>query len=351
MTLWNAANGPSVHAELIGREWIRMGHELTVFSAIKHPDARPTMQKDEDFVIRHFTVNEVIPITKASYFNPKPLIESNYEIFVAQNVERLPTKELLELFPEIKRKACTVMVVHEGGPPVDPLYYKFEWDAVVCFDGRYVEFISRHFPKNIIHIIPYPCHPLKLGDKNKARKKLNLPLEKKIILSYGFRPSDLKPVLPAIKELSQQIPLIYLIIVNPAADTKSLDTIISNYNFVNLRVSALPLEELYDYLHASDALLIHRESSKKYKAVISSSVCLTLGSGCPILYHESNFVELHNDEIIKYKDSNDLKKKLVEVFKGKFNLDKVKEFLKKRSAKVIAKQYIKLFEKLKERRW
>jgi hypothetical protein len=346
MTLWNAANGPSVHAELIGREWVKVGHELTVFSAISHPDARPTLQKDEDFVIRHFIVSETIPVTRASYFDPSPLIEKDYEVFVAQNVERLPTKELLKVFPKIKEKAATVMVVHEGMPPLDPLYYKFEWDAIVCFDDRYVNFISKHFPKDIIHIIPYPCHPLKLGNKIEERKRLNLPLNKKIVFSYGFRNDDVIPILPALNELSKHVQLIFLVIANPSADIVKLNEAISPYSFAKLRVSALPLEELYSYLHASDALVIHRESSKKYKAVLSSAVCLALGSGCPILYHESNYVELHGDEIIKYKDLNDLKSKLIDVFEGRFSLDKVKEFLKERSAEVIALQYIKLFEEL-----
>ena len=46
MCLWNAANGPSIHAELVGRAWVKSGHQLKVFSAKKHPDARSTRQRD-----------------------------------------------------------------------------------------------------------------------------------------------------------------------------------------------------------------------------------------------------------------------------------------------------------------
>ena len=60
MCLWNAANGPSIHAELVGRAWLKLGHYLRVFSARKHPDARPTFQKDEDFVIKHCSVDEIV---------------------------------------------------------------------------------------------------------------------------------------------------------------------------------------------------------------------------------------------------------------------------------------------------
>ena len=115
---------------------------------------------------------------------------------------------------------------------------------------------------------------------------------------------------------------------------------------IDLQVKSLPLDELYTYLHASDALLIHRESSQKYKAVVSSSVCLVLGSGCPILFHDSNFVELHGDEIVKYRSFEDMKAKLTDIFSGRFDLNKVKAFLKEHNAENIAKRFVLLFEEL-----
>ncbi|MHC1567914.1 MAG: glycosyltransferase family protein [Candidatus Syntropharchaeia archaeon] len=350
MTLWNAANGPSIHAELVGRAWVKLGNQLKIFSAKKHPDARPTLQRDEDFVIRHFSVDEVVPFTRASFFDPDPLLNEDYDIFVAQNVERLPAERLFEVYPEIKGKAVTVQVVHEGKPPEDPLYYRFDWDAIVCFDHRYKEFLVRFFPVEKIRIIPYPCHPLKLGDKVEARKKLHLPLDKKIVFSYGFRPKDVMAVLPSLKEVAEEYPLRYVIVANPESEVGELQETKDEYDFVDLQVRPLPLEELYTYLHASDVLLIHRESSKKYKAVISSSVCQTLGSGCPILFHESNYVELHGKEIVKYRDFEEMKLKLVELFEGKFDINRVKSFLEKYNAERIARRFLQLFEELMEAR-
>jgi len=346
MSLWNAANGPSIHAELLGRAWVKGGHRLRVFSAKKHPDARATLQKDEDFVIRHFSVDKVIPVTRASYFDPSPLLEEDYEVFVAQNVERLPAEKLLEVFPKIKEKALTVQVVHEGKAPEDPLYYKFDWDAIVCFDQRYQEYLVRYFPAEIIHIIPYPCHPLKLGNKREAREKLGFPLDEKIVFSFGFRPKEIASVLPALEDVAKEYPLRYAIIANPESDVDALRGAIKGYDFVDLQVRPLPLDELFTYLHASDVLLIHRESSQKYKAVVSSTVCQTLGSGCPILFHESNYVELHGEEIVKYRDFEDMKRKLVDLFQGRFDLSKVKAFLEERKAERIAERFLQLFEEL-----
>ncbi|MCW4042521.1 MAG: hypothetical protein NWE90_02200 [Candidatus Bathyarchaeota archaeon] len=350
MTLWNAANGPSIHAELVGREWVKMDHQLRVFSPRKHPDARPTLQKDEDYIIRHYSVNEVLPVTKANYFDPLPLIKEDYNVFVAQNVERLPTKELYEKFPDIRKKAATVMVVHEGGSPLDLLYYKFSWDIIICFDERYEKFISKHFPEQKIRIIPYPCHPLELSNKKDARKKLGLSMDEKIILFYGFRTRELYDVLPTLKEVAYEIPIKYLIIANPDGHVQELEGFLNQYSFVELRKSALPLCELYDFLHASDALLIHRKPNTRYRAVISSSVCLALGSGCPILFHDVNYVEKHHDEIIKYRNMQELKKSLLEIFEGKSNLDKVKAFLERRNANVVASKFIDVFQEALETR-
>ena len=348
MCLWNAANGPSIHAELVGRAWVKLGHQLKVFSAKKHPDARPTFQKDEDFVIRHFSVDEIIPFTRAADFDSFPLLNEAYDIFVAQNVERLPAERLLEVFPEIKERAVTVQVVHEGKAPEDPLYYKFDWDAIVCFDKRYKDYLVKTFSAEKIHMIPYPFHPLIFGEKQKARKELDLPLDEKIVFSFGFRPKDVESVLPALKEVAKKYPLRYVIVANPESDVGGLYEAKKKYGFVDLQVKPLPSNELYTYLHASDALLIHRESSQKYKAVVSSSVCQVLGSGCPILFHESNYVELHGDEIVKYRDFEDMKVKLVDLFQNKFDLRKIEDFLEGHEAERIAERFLQLFEELME---
>ena len=346
MCLWNAANGPSIHAELIGRAWVKMGHQFRVFSATKHPDARPTDQADEDYVIRHFHVDQVVPSTRAVAFDPSPLLEEEYDVFVAQNVERLPAERLLEVFDEVKKKAVTVAVVHEGKAPEDPFYYKFDWDALVAFDGRYREYLLKSFPVERIHLIPYPCHSLELGNKRRAREKLGFKPDERIVFSFGFRPSEVGTVLPALGEVAKEYPLKYVVIAHPDSELGDLPQAAKKHGFLDLQVRPLPLEELYTYLHASDALLIHRESSTKYNAVLSSTVCQVLGSGCPILFHESNYVEHHGDEIVKYRDLEDLKVKLIDLFQNKFDLKRIEVFLEDNKAEGIAENFLQLFEHL-----
>jgi hypothetical protein len=80
--------------------------------------------------------------------------------------------------------------------------------------------------------------------------------------------------------------------------------------------------------------------------VFLGTQCQVLGAGCPILFHESNFVELHGNEILKYRGFEDMKVKLANLFAGKFNLQNVKAFLEDHNAEKIGGRFIRLFEQL-----
>ncbi|HID18487.1 TPA: hypothetical protein EYP27_02990 [Candidatus Bathyarchaeota archaeon] len=111
MTLWNTTGGPSIHAELVAREWIKMGHKVTVFSnyasdfphmwnvnGILYPH-EVLVREDESFVIRNFTIPSW---TSRSQFDVDPLLKADYDILVVENLELLPMRELLEVFPKIR---------------------------------------------------------------------------------------------------------------------------------------------------------------------------------------------------------------------------------------------------------
>ena len=346
MGLWNAANGPSIHAELIGRSWVEAGHRLTVFAPVEHPDARPTGQEDEPYVRRHYSVETVKPYTRAKHFDYTPLLEEDYEVFVAENVERLPAERLLEVFPKIRERAATVMVVHEGNPPRDPLYYRFKWDAIVCFDHRYLDFTQEYFPRDRIHIIPFPCHPMKLGDRGRARRTLGLPQKQPILFSFGFRMMDVLEAVPELAPLADRRGAIYLVVANPAGDIQPLLEMGRRYRFFNIWVKSLPLSELYTHLHASNIHLINRPSIKDRRAVLSSTIHLTLGSGCPILARDSNLVEMHGDEIVKYRSYEEMREKAEWILDGGFDIGKVVEYVEERRADKIAGRFINLFQTL-----
>ncbi len=348
MSRWNAACGVSVHAELVGRAWVEIGDEVTVFAPLEHGSTIVT-NDDESWVIRCYRLDSYYSKLKpwkdeAPYFNPGPFLEKDYELFIAQNLEILPMRPLLKIYPEIRKKAETLLVVHEGKLPPDPDFYKFEWDRIICFDERYKKFLVNAFPEGKIAIIPYPCHPVKRGDKVGTRKKLGLPLDKKIILSYGIGVYRHLHLLPKIDRLNKEYPLVFLVITSHPEWFELWDAVTRRYRFVNLVRASLPNEELYAYLHASDALLIHKDSSEA--VVVASTVYLCLGSGCPILAHATNFVETLDKEVMKY--SGDPTERLIEVFEEKkayrLAVSKALQYADDNSSHVTAKRFKELLQ-------
>jgi len=345
MSAWNTDSGVSVHAELIGREWVKMGHRLHVFSFFTS-DFHGTafVGEDEDYVVRCFTTSSC----SDRYLDPRPILGSDYEIFIVQDLGMLPKDELAKVFHHIRRKASTITVIHDSGPSEDPSFYQFDWDRIVCFDHRYEEFLRKYHPEERISTIPFPCHPLRRGKRHEARKKLGLPQERKILLIFGQRLKEHLPLLPVLSEMCSRLPILLLIV-----SQKDLDVLRGIEGIdIEIRKESPSIEVLYDYLHASDALILHRNPCDG--VVVSSAAFQCLGSGCPILAADSNFFETLGDMVITYSDSREFKESLLDILQGgeRFQASQraLGEFIKTNSAEVVAKEYIELFHVLREER-
>ena len=344
MSPWNVACGVALHAEPVGREWVKMGHELKLLAPMEKK-RQPVTARDEPYVSRCYTMDRefIKGILGPLSLAPKPFLESDYDFFVVQNLELMPMAKLLKIWPQIKAKAKTILVIHEGYLPPYPEFYQFDFDAIVCFDERYQRELIRKFPSERIHIIPYPCHSLEPGDKREAREKLGLPQDKKIVFSYGIVIPQHFPSLLALEDLSQRYPLLYLIV---AAEGRSetLDKAQDRYSFIRVREGGRTVPELYDYLHASDVLLLYKQS---FNIVVPSTVYLCLGSGCPIVMLEGRYTEELGEEVLKYRDFDELKQVLAQVFEGrKPDQEAVEKFIAEKSAAKVAQRFIELFEAL-----
>jgi hypothetical protein len=349
MTRWNMYSGQSSHAEPIGHAWLEMGHELKIF-APKGLDSYLLHRTDEPFVHRCFIQNVWGQREGKDYFfNPKPYLEEDYEIFLMEMAYLMPMPEMLGIFPQIRKKAKTVLVVHETGLPPDPDWYKFEWDAIVCFNERYKAFMSRAYPEKSIEIIPYPCHPPLNGDKREARMRLGLPLDKKIVFAYGFNIiQNHVELVPVMEKLSKDYPVLLLLLTHhdcTKAEPKP--------GFLMLRDEMPDNQKLYTYLHACDAY-VNYVGGTEYKIQgvgVSSSVAACLGAGRPVLVPGyCNFFDLSGKEIIKYANPQELEQRLRDVFEGasyvKESLAAAEEYARKNSGSEIAKQFIELFNRV-----
>ena len=345
MTRWNVPSGQSSHAEPVAHAWMEMGHQLKVFAA-KGIDTHMQCREDEPFVHRCF-VQDVWGQRENKYyfFDAKPFLEEDYEIFVMEMAYFMPMPEMLKILPQIKKKAKTVLVVHETGLPSDPNWYKFEWDAIVCFDERYKEFMSKAFPEEKIAIIPFPCHPPLHGDQKEARLRLGLPLDKKIVFAYGFNilfnHIELFPVMERLAK-DYHVSLVLLAHHDPTL-------LESKPEFLILRNEMPSEDRLYTYLHASDAYVYYGRIS--VGVGVSSCAATCLGAGRPLLVPDScKYFELSGKEVIKYRDLQDLEQRLRDVFDDagyvKESLEAAEEYSARNSGYEIAKQFTALFNKV-----
>ena len=345
MTAWNEDSGVSTHAELIGREWVKMGHDLKVFSFFPYDfHGMVIVGEDEDYVVRCFTTSG----SKVPYLDPRPVLEADFEIFVTQDLGMLPKDDLGMIFHHIQKKSSTCTIIHDNAPSPDPSFYQFDWDRIVYFDWRYKEFLKEYHPEEKLYQIPFPCMPLQKGGKKAAREKLGLPQDKKIILIFGHRLKEHLPILRLIGEVTSHFSCLLLVVSQNALDL--LQGI--GIKEIEIRNESPTIERLYEYLHASDVLIVHR--SPCHGVVVSSMAYQCLGSGCPIFASNTNFFESMKDVVVTYSGSEEFKTRLADILtKGKryhAAQGALESFLRINSTEAIASQYIGLFETMSKER-
>lgn len=213
-------------------------------------------------------------------------MKKDYDILIVQRIEWIPIEGLLKIYPNIREKAKVVYVVHEAKLPENPLFWEFEWDAVVCFDERYKRMWKEVYPEEKIYIIPYPCNPLRRGDKNKSRMELNLPLDKKIVLTYGWYPkTHIFPIVPHLAELRKQYEFVLLMVIERGYLDEELLKEIERHDFIEWRNELPPTSKVDKYFHASDAYIFYKPKYefKPGEIMVSSSILSYLGTLIPIL--------------------------------------------------------------------
>jgi len=337
MTAWNTDSGVAVHAEAVGKAWIEMGHDLRIFTFLKDDfHGEEITAEDEPFVTRCFGQS-----TGTNFLDPRPILSADYDYFVVQDLGMLPKDKLAQIFPLIKRKAKTVHVVHDNSPSADPAFYQHGWDAIVYFDLRQEGFLKRIYGERA-HYIPFPCFPRRRGDKVEARRKLGLPLEKRIVVAFCRR--SYQPYLPQLPDPDLK-DVLFLVLTNRDIEADWPQTEVR-------REPYFPHSLFDEYLFAADALILHKMSTAPQEiGILSSTAYQCLGTGCPILAPRlSDFVWPFDREVLKYADREELKALLLDVFAGgerhQESQTAAEEFVEQNSAENVAGQFIGLFRSL-----
>jgi glycosyltransferase involved in cell wall biosynthesis len=156
------------------------------------------------------------------------------------------------------------------------------------------------------------------------------------------------PLFPIIKEVNSHLPLLLLVV-----SQKDVDELRGLHGMeIEIRKESPTIASLYDYLHASDILILHRNPCDG--VVVSSAAFQCLGSGCPILARQSPFFETLGDVVVTYSDFREFKESLLDLLQRgkKYQVSQrgLEEFIKRNSAEEVAKKYIDLFRAMDEER-
>lgn len=357
MSPWNDCCGVSVHAELIGKEWMNQGHDIVVFAPT---DERvggriPVETEDEKFVYRNWEMYRYgAKVEDESgldlYFDPSPIVNEDYDFFVIEKPCLTPLGKLLKIFDVVKRKATTIAVMHEGRVPKNVNFYKFDWDIITLFDERYKKLLVDGISADKTYIVPYPCHPIVEGNMQEARSKLDLPRDEdtKIILAYGIRLKNLREVLPIFKKLRKTYDVVLLMLASHEESVRAAMDIAREYKLTILRKEAPPMSRLYTYFHASNVILVHKGPADYLPT--SSTVHLCLGSMRPILCPDNNFVEVFDGEIMKYSNLDELRERLIYLFDWRnvqSILSTARKYVMRNSASNVANILMRLAQSVK----
>ena len=320
-----------MHAKALVKVWIEQGHKVTVFSFLKDEFGEGKYTgKDERYVVRCFGENSL---------DPRPILTAEFDIFVIEDLRTLPVEQLATIFPLIKERARTVHIVHEDKLPEEPWFYQFLWDKVVYFDERQ-EFLKDVYPD--AEFIPFPCFPIRRGDKYESRKRLDLPKDKKIIFTFCQ-----KGYMPYLRYLCDELKFkaILLFVISPGFEMFEKG---SEPPWMNVREEeALSNERFDEYLFASDAVIFHKYQNRFHR-LVSAAIFQAMGAGCPIFIpRQSEYFQPLKDEVVYYNDTEDLCRKLNALLEDERIAERVIEaeevYTRMRSAEKIAERYIDVF--------
>jgi hypothetical protein len=330
----------------VGRALVELGHTLSVYTFYPYSfHGAAITGKDEPYVTRCFTTSRYSEVK----LDPRPILTGDYNYFIVEDHGMIPNDPLGKIFHRIRQKAKTVAVIHDGRLSEDPGFYQFAWDAIVAFDRRYEAFIKKGYPQDRVVRIPFPSFPYKPGDQQKARKKLGLPLDKKIGFVFGPAASHAGVILPTLSRSKGKEDFL-LVAVTKDQNGLKMYTKAKKGKRINLEIreQVLDLKELYEYLWAADITFFHKESAGH--VVLSSTIHQCLGAGCPFLAYESNFSNYFGDEVIRYRNFKEFPRLFKDILAQgpiyRKQQQALKKYLAKNDGKATAQKFITLLQSL-----
>ncbi len=344
LSRWNATCGISLHAELIGFEFIKMGHNLKVFaptieSASKWWHHKVIRNKDEDFVTRCYS--EIDPTLKNNgWIDVDKILFEDLDFLIVESYASIPynhVEKLVRLLKE-KRKIPVIAVIHESFKEQIKYSNPKIFDAIVVFDERYIAEVVPEC-KDICKIIPYPCYPVKKGKRKFAEDVLTF-------FSFGRQPIiEYQGYIEVLDNLSEKYDFVYKVV-----RTNGLLPVERPWLNQEMRRLA-SIDEIYSLLHSSDIHLLPKGQTNG--VVVSSTLFQCLGSLVPIVAPETRHFEVpkRRKPLVTYKNLEDLEEKLIRLIEDRRYRNELKRlaksYVERNRCDKIAKKFIKIFKEFK----
>ncbi|RUM29032.1 MAG: glycosyltransferase family 1 protein [Aquifex sp.] len=345
LSRWNATCGVSLHAEMIGRELLRRGHNITVFAPYLESANRwwhhKLIRQDEDFVVRCY--EEISPEGEEGTLDIAKVLEHELDILIVESYEKIPYSSVEKLVKVLKDKGVpSIAIIHEG------LYEEIRYsdmnifEKVVVFDNRFIEEVLRaRVSTEKIEIIPYPCYPV-----NASKRKF---AEDGVIrfFSFGRQPKEeYCPYVEGLKVLRKYFPKIQYRVI------RAMDPLRINEEWVSQEERILDYEDIVSELHKADIHLLPKGNTKR--VVVSSTLYQILGTLTITVVPDNRFFETipHGEEspVVFYKDVEELVNKLKEVIRDEERRIKIKEnarkFVEKNDVRVITEKFERLINSI-----
>jgi len=347
---WNACCGVSIHAELIGEALQRKGHTLRVLAPASYEDdgTRLIHAADQPHVTRCYSFLRYgdrcsdIQLLDSLYFDTAPLLEESFDLVLVEKPTSIPLKPLKEALPRLKEAGRLVAVLHEGTAPENPFLGRVDWDAATIFDERYRRLFKGVIPDDRVHLAPFPCHPVERRPRSQARDRLGLPRDAEVVFSYGGL-GGYMPVIEAVARLGEERDrLLYLLLAGAPQTYMELKNSLGEDGSVRILFGRPPTTALYDYLCASDALILHKR--RPPHVAVSSTAHLCMGSLTPLLCNDTTHFEMLRGEVIKYRDSSDIEEKLRLILEGAASevTTEARRYVETNSADTVAEKLLEL---------
>ena len=354
MSRWNATCGVSLHAELIGRKLISLGHSVIVYAPTLDTANRDWHHRyidvsDERWVHRVYGETEEYMYPHGGWINTNAILDDDYDAFIVEGYARFPIKVFKKISSKIKRKAPLILVLHTSNIRDTEPFMSIDWDAIVVFDRRYIDEIlttyGSHIVKKAIEI-PYPHAII---DAKPYRPKF--AEDKILFFTFGRQPVyEYLDYVYALRSLSRKYDLIYWIIRSDGKLPFSDEWMVQWQKRMNTLT-------LHRYLRGSDIHLLPKGDTSF--VVVSSTICQTLYSGTPTIVPNTRHFELLPvnsngiGPIVKYRragDIGDLVSKIVTLIEDEDLRLKVSEdarrYALKYSDESIARTFLDLIESL-----